>query len=173
MRALALIPLLAAAACGGGGEAEKEEAKAKAATIAAGQWELTSEVTAFQNVDGGTPQIDAPVGTRTTETVCVGEGRPPSELFSGEGYRCSYDNYYVRNGRLSVTLLCRREDLSGSIPMTTDGRFEEDTLEYSRDVRTALSGPGDVQITASVTGRRTGDCPPEAADGNQSADKAG
>lgn len=169
MRALAFIPVVILAACGGG-ETEQNKVATKAATIAPGQWELASEVTAFTVVDQGTPQIDTPVGTRVTETVCVAEGRPPTALFSGEDYRCRYDNYYVRNGRLNVTMQCTREGLSGGIPMAVDGRFEEETLEYTRDLNSVLAGGGDVRVSARVTGRHTGACPPEssAEDTNQS-----
>ena len=174
MRWIACTALLVVAACGSGdGGAEQNKAgAAKAASLAAGQWELTSEVTAFNTVDQGRPKIDTPVGTRVTESVCVGAGRPPSELFSGSGYDCRYDNYYGRNGRLNATMLCSLEDQAGHIPMTADGQFGADTLEYSRDTRTSFAGDGDVQITTRVTGRRTGDCPPEAAGDNRSAGNA-
>jgi len=175
MRAIALLPLSALAMLAACGDAEtgKNAARTKAASLAAGQWELASEVTSFEVVDGGRAQIDTPVGTRAAETVCVGAGRPPTAFFSGEGYRCRYDNYYVRNGRLNVTMICSREGLSGQIPIAADGRFEEESLEYSRDVSTSLAGDGDVRIALSVTGRRTGECAPDAAGGNQSAPEAG
>ena len=74
---------------------------------------------------------------------------------------------------MNATMMCRREGLQGNIPLTADGEFTADTLEYSRDIRTSLSGDGDVQITQRVTGRRTGECTPEPAGGNASAPKAG
>jgi hypothetical protein len=164
MRTLALIPLLLVGACGGGGESAQNKAvTAPPATIAAGQWELTSEVTAFHGEDAGPPKINTPVGTRATESVCVGaETQAPSELFSGAGLDCQRGSYYVRNGRLNVTLNCRREGLIGSIPVTAGGTFQTDTLEYQRSLRTILSGNGDVAIDTRVTGRRTGDCTPPA-----------
>jgi len=170
MRWIACTIVVSLAACGGAAE---QKAATKAASVAAGQWELTSEVTAFSKADAGPPAIDTPVGTRATETVCATAGRPPAELFSGAAYDCRYDNYYARNGRLNATMICRREGLQGNIPLTADGDFTADTLEYSRDIRTSLSGNGDVQITQRVTGRRTGDCTPEPAGGNSSAPKAG
>jgi hypothetical protein len=166
MRWIACTSLVIVAACGGA--AEQNKAATKAASIAAGQWELSSEVTAFTKADQGEPKINTPVGTRATESVCVAAGRPPAELFAGQGYECRYDNYYARNGRLNATLLCRREGLSGNIPITADGTFEADSLEYARDLRSSLAGDGDVQISTRVTGRRTGECTPEAPDTNQS-----
>lgn len=175
MRAMHFMPLLFVAACGdgGGGEAQKNDAQAAAATIAAGMWELTSEVTAVDPLDQGRPRIDTPVGTRATASVCVGSGRPPTELFSGDGYRCSFDNYYVHNGRMNVTVRCRRDGLPGSISMLADGRFDAETIEYQRELSTALSGEGDVRIVSRVTGRRTGECAAGGENGNQSANQAG
>jgi hypothetical protein len=167
MRFMACIPLLFVAACGDGA-AEQNIAAPKASSLTPGQWELTSEVTAFQTVDQGAPKIDTPVGTRATELVCVGEGRPPATLFAGEGYRCNVDNYYLRNGRINVTMQCAREELSGAVPITVAGSFEAESLEYVRELRTVLAGDGDVQVTAKVTGRRTGDCPPGAEGDNAS-----
>jgi hypothetical protein len=74
---------------------------------------------------------------------------------------------------VNVTMLCRREGLDGHISVAADGGFEADSLEYRREIRTALSGDGDVQITARVTGRRRGECAPEPAGDNASAGKAG
>ena len=71
MRVLALIPLMFVAACGGA--APENKAGPTAAAPAPGQWELTAEVTRFTKADQGAPLINTPVGTRTTENVCVGE----------------------------------------------------------------------------------------------------
>src|SRR5688500_15796007 len=94
-RIIACTCMMIVAACGSGGTENKTATRA--APLAEGQWELTSEVTAFNKADQGTPQIDTPVGTRATESVCLGAGRPPPELFAGQGYDCSYDSFYARN----------------------------------------------------------------------------
>jgi hypothetical protein len=164
MRWIACTTLLMVAACGGA--TEQNNAATKAATLVAGQWELTSEVTAFNKADPGTPQIITTVGTRATESVCAPADRPPAELFGGPDYDCRYNNYYARNGRLNVTLMCGREGLQGNISVTASGDFETDSLDFERDVSTSLAGEGDVRITSRVTGRRTGDCTPEAPEGN-------
>ena len=169
MRWIACMPLLFAAACGGGDAGQNKAGTATAANVAAGQWELTSEVTTFHTVDQGSPQLNTPVGTRATETVCVGAGQPPAALFAGAGFACRYDSYYGRHGRVNATMMCSREGLNGRIPITADGQFGADSLEYTRELRTSLAGSGDVQITSHVTGRRTGDCTPGAEGGNQSA----
>ena len=171
MRWIACFCVLVLAACGGAAEQNKSTAKAQ--QIEPGLWQMTSEVTAFSKADAGPPAIDTPVGTRATEAVCVGEGRPPAGLFGGADYDCRYDNYYARNGRVNVTMLCRHDDLSGNIPITADGTFESDSLALTRDIRTSLSGNGDVLITQRVTGRRSGECPPTPAGANTTNEKAG
>lgn len=162
MRALALLPLLFVASCGDGA-AENKAAPAVAAP-SPGQWELTSQVTRFRKADQGAARIDTPVGTRATQSLCVAAGgRLPTEMFSGDGFACGYGNYYVRNGRANVTLNCRREGLTGEIPMTVDGTFGADSIALHRNLRTVLTSDGDVEIDADVTGRRTGACTPAAA----------
>lgn len=175
MRAIAcLVPLLFVTACGSG-EAETNEAEPIAAapsTIDAGLWELASEVTRFRATDEGRPRIDTPVGTRATNSVCVGaDTRPATAFFAGEGYVCNYGAYYVRNGRVNVTLSCAREGLSGTIPISVEGRLSEAGVEFTRTIRTMLATDGDVEIAATVTGRRTGDCTPapDETDGNSAA----
>ena len=168
MRLMLVIPLMLAAGCGG--DAAPEEKKGgRLASLEAGQFELVSEVTTLSSVDDGAPAINTPVGTRATHNVCVtSSGRAPTELFSGEGYECSYNNYYVRNGRINALLSCSRAGLQGDISMTVDGTFESGQLTYNRNIRTILASDGDVLINHRVTGRRTGDCAAEApAEGNQ------
>jgi hypothetical protein len=158
MRKLALIALLFAAGCG---ESEPEAKKStRLAAFEPGQWELSSEVTMLDSQDNGAPAIDTPVGTRATHSVCVGAGEATPDLFAGEGYDCTYTNYYLRNGRANVQLNCRREGLQGEIVMTANGEFGSSELSYERNVRTILSTDGDVLVNYRVTGRRTGDCTP-------------
>jgi hypothetical protein len=161
MRALILIALLGAASCG------DDSAQNKAASVVPspppGQWELTSQVTRFTPTDNGTPRINTPVGTRATQSVCVGAGgQLPTALFSGDDFTCSYSSYYVRNGTANATLTCRREGLTGDILMTVSGPFGADRISLHRNVRTILTTDGDVQYEADVTGRRTGACTPAA-----------
>ena len=51
------------------------------------------------------------------------------------------------NGRLNATVRCSREGLPGSISMLADGRFEAESLDYQRELSTALSGDGAYPLT--------------------------
>jgi Protein of unknown function (DUF3617) len=163
MRVLAWIPFVLIAGCG---EAPENKAEPAAAALAPGQWALTSEVTSFRQADQGRPAIDTPVGTRATAGSCAAPGHQlPTEFLAGEGYRCNYGTYYVRNGRVNVTMSCTREGLDGSITMAAEGTFQANGVEFRRTLTTSLPGDGDVAIETRVTGRRTGDCTPEADEG--------
>lgn len=149
---------LALAGCGDAGTGGKA-AKAAAAGLAAGQWELVSEVSGFDKLDGGAPRINSPVGTRTTQSICVSaEARPPVAFFAGEGNDCSYGSYYVRNGRANVTLNCRRAGMPGTIEVSAEGTFEAGSAQLNRTLQTTLVSDGDVRIESRVTARRTGEC---------------
>ena len=168
MRALALLPLLLVASCGDGAAENKAISAAAADTPATGQWALTAQVTRFHKADQGTARIDTPVGSSAAQNLCVAPGaRLPTEMFSGDGFTCGYSSYYVRGGHANVGLNCHREGLTGDILMTVDGTFDANGANLHRSLRTILSGDGDVEIDANVTGHRTGACTPAPANEGQ------
>lgn len=181
MRRLAAVAILMLAACSDGGTTEGAgEAKGKAEAarnlqLAAGQWETVTEVTSFAQADQGTPAINTPQGTRTTASHCVAEGegkQPPATLLAGsEDYSCTYGNHYMSAGSLNSQLECKRSGVTGQVMMSVDGSYTADTIEANQSLTTYLPGTGDVKITSKMTGRRTGECTPDAA-GNEPA-KAG
>jgi hypothetical protein len=164
MRALALIPFAFAAACGEAPAENKSEPAA--AALAPGQWELASEVTAFRKSGAGDARTDTPVGARATQSLCVAAGQElRTAFFAGEGHRCNYGTYYVRNGRVNLTMSCTREGVDGTITMAAEGTFQADSVEFRRNSNLTLTAGGTVAAEARVTGRRTGDCTPEADEG--------
>jgi hypothetical protein len=165
MRAFALVPLLLAAACSGGSDVPKQE-EAAAAKLDAGQWELTTEVTQFAKADQGKPKIDAPVGTKETRTVCLGEAdaaKPQPAMFGGDKDECAYGDFYMSEGRLSATVNCKRPGLSGNVATRADVDFKAKSLEGTLSTNTYLTTDGDVQFSRKVTGRHIGQCTAEAA----------
>jgi hypothetical protein len=164
MRLIALLPLLAIAACSGSSEPAKQEGEAEAApaaTIAAGQWETSTEVTSLVQRDKGAPAIKMEKGSKTSRSVCVAEAdgkQPPPALLVPEGLDCKYRDAYVSGGRLNATLACTRPGLSGDISTIVNGSFTATTLEGTATIETRLSGEGDARIDTRLTGRRTGDC---------------
>ena len=156
---LITVPLAALAACGGGGGTENK-ASGKAESLKAGQYEVTTEVTAFRGADEGRPKINTPQGTRTTRSVCVNDvASLPADLFADDGFTCNNSSQgFARGGTLSANLSCRRAGLSGAIGVTITGTFQAESFEAQRELVTSLSTDGDVVINSRLQGRRTGDC---------------
>ena len=160
MRYQTLIPILLVGACSG--EAEQPKAAApKASAMQAGQWETTAQVTRLTQKDQGIPKIDTPAGTRSTDSVCIGEGevkKPPPALFAGSEGECAYDNFYMSGGTLNVTMRCTRPDLSGEVLVSAYGDYSADSFTATIETSTHLATDGDVAIAAKMTGRHAGPC---------------
>jgi hypothetical protein len=158
MRALIIVPLCLMAACSDGG-GEENQAEEAAATMQAGQWDVSSEVTAFRSTDKATPALKAAVGDKTTAPACIEAGKedkPPAAMFAGAGYECSYKDKYIRGGRVTATLDCERDALEGHIFMTVQGTYKGDSFEGTSSAVSYLSGDGDFAMESKISGRRTG-----------------
>jgi hypothetical protein len=174
MRLLVLVPLAALAACGGEGE-QKAKAAPPVQALQAGQWEMTYEVSNFRQADEGRPRLNMPVGTRGSAAACVGESettRPPMGVFAGSEFEnCEWgENYYMRNGRLVSSGLCRRDGV-GQVEVTISADFTATTFQGTAEMLTRLPTDGDVVLATRINGRRTGACTAAAADGNRSQTK--
>ena len=158
MRFWIIAPLCLAAACSGGG-GEENKVEEAAATMQAGQWEVSSEVTAFRSTDKATPALKAAVGDKASAPACIEagkEGKPPAEMFAGAGYECDYKDKYIRGGRITATLDCERDALEGHIFMTVQGNYKGDSFEGTSSATSYLSGDGDFAMDSKISGRRTG-----------------
>ena len=158
MRILIAAPLcLAVAACGGGGEEKKKE-EAAAATMAAGQWETSHEVTAIRSTDKTEPAVKAAAGDRETGSVCIEAGKeatPDPALFAGPGHTCQYKNSYIRSGRITASLNCKREGVDGDLMMTVEGKYTGTTFEGTVSTTSYLPGRGDFEMSRKMSGRQT------------------
>jgi hypothetical protein len=166
MRGLIVIPLCLAAACSGGGE-EKKAAEAPG-KLQAGQWEISSEVTAFRSADKATPALKATVGDKSAAQACIEAGKeekPAAETFGGVGYECDYKDHYIRGGRINLSLECERDALEGKVMMSIQGTYTGDSIEGTSTATSFLPGDGDFVMTSKITGRRTGPtCAPAEAE---------
>ena len=174
MRILVMLPLCFVAACSGGSEEKKKEAAAE--TIDAGQWETSFEVTKFGSTDKTEPAVAAAVGDKATHPSCVPEAEkatPPPGLFAGEGYDCDYKNSYIRKGRITASLSCRRAGIEGEIMMSVDGSYKADSFEGMVSTTTYLPGRGDFQMERKLSGRKTAAACQAGEGGEQPAAKGG
>jgi hypothetical protein len=173
---VAMAALAALAGCGGGEEKAKAPA-APAREMSAGQWQSTLQVANFRQTDQAPePKLNMPVGTRAEGAACIGEGetrRPPPQLFVGADFEnCTWgDNFYMGNGRLNAPMTCQREGV-GEVEVNVNVTFTAESYEGRVDMVTRLAAEGDVILSATAAGRRTGaQCAPEAdaAAGNNQA----
>ena len=119
MRGTKWAPVMGAAmmlaACGGEPAAPVKEEAAQA--LQPGLYEVSSEVTSLASTDNTTPATKAKQGDKSVIKACVSaDGKPAPELFAeAEGDKCEMKNSYVRNGRLSAQMSCKREGMSGEV----------------------------------------------------------
>ncbi len=161
MRLIALTPLLALAACSEGEPTNKKAEAPAAKQLAAGQWQMTTDVVKVTQRDNAPPAIKSPEGSRTSTSICVAEAeakKPQPALFAAEGSTCTYRDIYMTGGRINATLACERPGLSGSIATIVNGSYTGDTIEATAVTETSLIGEGDARIEAKLTGKRVGPC---------------
>ena len=153
---------LALAACGG----EKKEATAAEeapATLAAGLYEVTSEVTALASTDNSTPAIKVKQGDKIVAKACVApDGKPAPELLADAGGdKCEVKNSYIRNGRMSAQMSCTRDGHLGYVMPAMMGSYSAGGFEGEINTLTYFNEDGDYRLTRKVTAKRLGDCPAE------------
>ena len=161
MSAAGAVMLLASC----GGEKAPAPAEEVPATLAAGLYELNSEVTQLASTDNTTPAIAVKQGDKTTTRACVmADGKPAPELLAdAEGDKCEIKNSYVRNGRMSAQMSCTREGASGPVMPAMMGKFSKDGFEGEVTTLTYFVATGDYRMTRKISARRVGDCPPAGA----------
>ncbi len=149
-------------ACGGEKPAPVEEAPA---TLTAGLYEVSSEVTQLASTDKTNPATKLKLGDKGTIQACVAaDGEPAPELLAdAEGDKCEIKNSYIRNGRMSAQMSCTREGISGPVMPAMMGSFTADGFEGEINTLTYFNADGDYRLTRNVTAKRIGDCPAEAA----------
>src|SRR5687768_12075426 len=153
--------VLAVAACGGG--EQDKAAEEVPATLAAGLYELNAEVTQLASTDNSTPATKLKQGDKVVTRACVAaNGRPAPELLAEAGDKCEQNSGYIRNGRMTIELSCRREGENGSVMPAMNGNFTKDAFEGEITSLTYFVENGDYRMTRKVTAKRIGDCPAQA-----------
>lgn len=153
----ATTAILAAGGCGS--DATKPAATEKAATLGAGEYAVSSEVTKLASADQSTPATALKVGDKSVTRACVAaDGTLDQAMFVDAGDTCTSDSSYVRSGRLSIQYQCNRPG-KGKVFPAADGNFTADGFEAVVTVSTTFAGAGDYELTRRLTAKRVGDCP--------------
>ena len=164
MRNLLMLTVgLGLAACGS--EAPKPAKVETPKTMAAGEYEVTSEVTKLASADKSTPATALKMGQKDIIRACVAaDGTPDPAMFVETGDTCSVVNSYARSGRLSVQYSCTRKGKGDLFP-NADGNFTADGYKAIVTAATTFSGDGDYVLTRMLEAKRVGDCPAKTAAG--------
>lgn len=159
-----MLPLWFIASLAACSEAPKPpEAKAPSATFPAGEWEVTSLTEKLRSADKSVPATSHKIGVAETAKICSPAGPKPSPaLFADRGDDCTLDSDYAKNGRINMSLQCKRPG-RGQLALTLDGKYDEQTFEVVVVTGTYFTGSGDYALTQKLTGKRLGDCPAGAA----------
>src|SRR5688500_17810059 len=152
---------LALAACGSGQPAAPAAGEEEApAALAAGLYEVSAEVTQLASTDKTTPATKLKQGDKLTTRACVAaDGKPAPELLAEEGDKCEIKNSYIRNGRMSAQMSCKREGMSGEVMPAMMGSFTNDGFEGEITTLTYFVKDGHYRLTREITAKRVGDCP--------------
>ena len=157
---------LAMAGCSGGGDEAATAPEKTAAALAPGLYEMSSEVTQLVSTDQTTPATRLKQGDRQVTRACVtAEGMPEPRLLAEDGDRCEIKNSYIRNGRMSAQMSCKRDGMSGDVMPAMMGTFSNDGFEGDITTLTYFIKDGDYRLTRKVTAKRIGDCPAEPTAG--------
>lgn len=161
--------LLAIGGCDDGAAPANKAADETPATPVAGEYEISSEVTALQSIDHSTPATKAKLGDKTTTKGCIAaDGTPDMAMFVDPGDKCITTGSFASSGRISMQYQCSRPG-KGNLYPNADGDYTKDGFEALVNVATQFSGPGDYQLTRHLKAKRIGNCP---AGGEAAAKKA-
>ena len=163
MRKLIVAAAAAALVSACSEDAPVKQEEAAAAVPSAGQYEASWKVTSVRSVDKSTPATKLKQDATGTSSGCVAaDGTIDPALFAEEGDTCTVANPYVRNGRLSMNLTCKRKTQAGEVRQSVSGTFKADSIDAEVSTTTYLSGYGDYAMTRTITAKRVGECQPAA-----------
>jgi len=144
-------------------EAAVPKAEAVAASLQAGEYEVTAKVDALRSTDKTTPETKSKVGDppKVTRTCVPADGTIDAKVFAEGSETCKALDNYMRNGRMSLQYQCTRG--SDGLSQLVDGNFKADSFEAKVTTSTYFAGSGDYDLTRSFTGKRVGDCTQDSA----------
>jgi hypothetical protein len=127
--------------------------------LAAGLYELTSEVTSLSSTDRTTPATSVKVGDKSVIRACVADNIPAPELLGEAGDSCEIKNQYIHFGRMSAQMSCKRPGVTGEIMPAMMGSFTADGFSGDITSLTYFAKDGDYRLVRKVSAKRVGDCP--------------
>lgn len=165
MRGLTMVAAAALLVGGCSSEAPPPAEEAESGELAPGLYEASWTVDTLGSTDRSDPSTDLTQGATGTSRACVADGTIDPALFAEAEDECTASSAYVRGGRISMQIECRRPGAAGQVMQSVNGTSTADTIEAQVSTTTYLAEAGDYQMTRTVTARRVGECPPAGAEG--------
>lgn len=141
------------------------ENETESAALAPGLYEASWTVDSIASTDRTPPSNGLQQGAAGTAKACVAEdGTIDPALFAEGEDECAASSSYVRSGRISIQLECRRPGGTGQVMQSVDGSTTAEAIEANVSTTTYLAAAGDYQMTRKLTAKRVGECPAGDAD---------
>jgi uncharacterized protein DUF3617 len=167
---LAAAALIALAGCGekaadkGGNMSASEVADQLAAVkIEPGEWEATTEFVSAGGAGMPKDAVEQILGKKTSARHCVTPeqaARPDANFLAAQkNNSCTYQDFSMKDGRMTGTMTCQGGDTPGKTVMAMGGEYGSTSYDMTMDMTTSgLPGGMTMNVKARTTGRRIGDC---------------
>lgn len=146
---------------GDGNQAKAAEAGGgSAATMRAGQWEMTTQVVSM-NIPNMPQGMSPPTPPPTTVRSCLTQeqvAQPNADFLTGSGDNggCRSENMSMTGGRIQGAVVCNAQ--GAEMRATLNGTFAAESYDLTQQVQTSGQGQS-MQMEVRTSGRRVGDCP--------------
>lgn len=147
----AIAPLALAAACSGGSD-----------SIEPGEWTLTMQMTEVTAANAPAGALEAmqsqPAQTQTQCITPAQAANPDGGLFAPQSNEdCENMDFSMSGGTISLDATCQVPG-AGAMEMTMDGTYDRTTLNADLQMVMAQTPMGEMTMSGTMTGERTGDC---------------
>lgn len=154
-----IIGAAAALLLAGCSEDAPQQQKQQSRSLEPGQYELSWTVSQLRSTDKSSPATSLSQGETGTASGCIREGGDVDPaLFAEAGDQCTPSNSFVRAGRVSVQMECKRPGQPGLVMQSVNAKSAGDSFEGELSTSTYLDGSGDYEMTRTITARRAGEC---------------
>jgi hypothetical protein len=167
--AASLVAALAAcqsepeAGADGNMSADEVAEKLKVMKIEPGQWEATNEIVSATAPGVPADTLKSMVGQKNTVSNCITpeQAAKPSANFlaAQQSNNCTYQNWDMKEGRMTGTMTCSGAGMPGQVVMNMTGNYSPTAYDLDMNMNTkGLPGGMTMNIKAKTTGRRVGEC---------------
>jgi Protein of unknown function (DUF3617) len=177
---LILTPMMLLAGCGKGDVELKNatvedvvKATTAAQALSPGEWSTSTQITAVDMP--GAPEnaktmlaaiTKAMVGKTTVTENCVTPEqakKPDASMFAGANSgSCTFEKFSMSGGKMDAVMACAQPGAPGKMKMTMNGQYGGDSYALTSQIlMSGGTGPNagtGISVTATNTGKRTGDC---------------